>query len=192
MQKLINELTLKIKNNLVVLYVGAIVFFLGILLGVFFITSDILATYEEYALNFYSNTLSPSSSVIKFMLTRILNVLLLFIPIVLLSLNGLTVYLNFIFVFYKGFILSLSFRCLIAVLGINGLIVFLFLSLLQTVITTLSIMLFILIMHSKNCKTDRSTYALKNFIICFIICLVGILAEFLFLICILRPFNFYF
>ncbi len=192
MQKLINELTLKIKNNLIILYVGMTVFFLGILLGVFFTTSDILATYEEYALNFYSNTLSPSSSAIKFLFTRIINVLLLFIPILLLSLNGVTVYINFIFVFYKGFIVSLSFRCLIAVLGLNGLIIFIFLSLLQTVITTLSIVLFILIMHSKNCKTDRATYILKNFLICFIICLVGILAEFLFLICILRPFNFYF
>ncbi len=192
MQKLINEITLKIKNNLVILYVGIGVFLLGTLLGVFFITGDLLVSYKEYALNFYSSALSPSSSAIKFSLIRILNVVLLFIPILLLSLNDFTVYINFIFVFYKGFIISLSFRCLIAVLGFNGLMIFLFLSLIQTVITTFAIILFILITVSKNCKTSRGKYVFKNFIICFIICILGILAEFLFLICILRPFNFYF
>lgn len=193
MQKIIKELIIKIKNNRVILLIGGVIYLLGIILGLFF-NSQGSAFYEEYAVNFYSLSLLPSSSAVGFLFKRILNLLLLFIPVILFAFNGFTLYLNFIFVFYKGFVLSISLKCLFVIFGFNGILIFIFLSLIQNVITTTAIILFILLISSINCtnKNQIINYVVKFAIISLLIALLGIIIETLLIICILRPFNFYF
>lgn len=194
MQKIIKELIIKIKNNGAIIILGGIVYLLGIVLGLIFSSSSNANFYEEYAINFYSLVLLPSSSAFAFLLKRIFNLVLLFIPLVLLSFNKFTNYFNFIFVFYKGFVLSISLKCLFLIFGFSGIFLFIFLSLIQSVTTTISIILFILLISANNCVTKKqlTNYIIKVTLISITIALLGLLVEFFLIISILRPFNFYF
>lgn len=192
MQSLIKNLKVIIKNNYVVLVVGLVVFLLGVILGFFAFNDTVTSLYNDYALNFYTLALSGSS--IKFMFTRIGNLILLFIPVIILSFNPFTIYLNLILVFYKGLVLTISFKCLFLVLSFNGLVVFLILSLIQSVLTVLSILLFIVLAISNKCN-NKSVYLnnlIKITLVCLSVALIGITIEFLLLITVVRPFNFYF
>ncbi len=194
MHKFINEIIIKIKNNGIILVIGGSIYLIGIILGLIFNSSANISFYEEYAVNFYSLILLPSSNTFGFFIKRILNLILLFIPVILLAFNNLTVYVNFIFVFYKGFVLSISLKCLFIIFGFNGILLFLFLSLIQNLFTTIAIILFILLISSNNCKdkNQRVNLTIKVAIISILLALIGIILEWFLTICILRPFNFYF
>ncbi len=192
MKQLIGELTQKIKSNRLIIYFGIAVYLLGLLIGLFFSNENVLNLYNEYALNFINSALLPSSSAIKFTFTRLFNGILIFIPIILLSLNAFTVYFSFIFVFYKGFVLALSLKCLIITFGFNGIMIFIFLSLIQSIALAISITLYVIFTKSNTCGNNIIFYNLKCLVISLLILALGLLIELLFLICILRPFNFFF
>ena len=193
MQNLLKDLITKIKTNASITFIGTSVYILGIILALIFSAESLTEFYKEYALNFYVTALNPSSSSFSFLFKRILNVFLLYIPVVLLSFNQISVYFNFVIVFYSGFTLSLSLKGLFILFKFNGIFVFLFLSLIQSVLTAISIIIFILLIKANPCDNRNFLkYVIKVTVISLIIALIGVFVEFLFLVTIIRPFNFFF
>ncbi|MBR2376430.1 MAG: hypothetical protein IKA85_01460 [Clostridia bacterium] len=192
MVELIKNIKIVIKNNYFLVILGLAIFGVGTIAGFFALSDNVLDFYNERALNFYS--LALGGSTVKFIFIRISNLFLLFIPIIILSLNSFSNYISFIFVFYKGVVLTISFKCLFVVFGFNGIIIFIVLSLIQSITTVISMLAFIILSSSNKCKNKDVFFKnlIKISVFTLIIALIGILLEFILLVTFLKPFNFYF
>ena len=128
------------------------------------------------------------------MFTRIINSALILLLVALLSLNKYTFYLIFVVLFYRGFILGLACKLFISELLVLGAITFAFLVLIQAVFITISIIVFISLTYKKVEKIDNCAINLviKSYITSLIIAILGCAIEFIFILTLFRPLNFYF
>ncbi len=194
MSKFLKGFTSFIKKNYTIFIIGAVFYLLGAVLAFIIKSENILSFYEGIALNFYEQILVPSVSPIKFLIKRVLNLILLYVLILVFSLTKFSLYLNFIFVLYKGFVLSVSLKCLFLCFNFSGVLIFIFLSFIQNVITVFSIILVVVLLRLKDYdkRCNFKSYYIKSILFSFIIAILGIIIEFILLVCIIRPFNFYF
>lgn len=182
-------------KNPFILIITGIVFALMIILGIFLGVNDNSSSiFIENVNNYYFQVLSLNSSILAFFLKRIINVLLFFTPIALLSINRYTYFLNFIFIGYRGFILGISFNVIISIFSINGFVIWLFLIFIQNLILTFSITIFLLnVWEIISCnKRFNSKLFTRYLIISLIVAIIGAICELLLLITIFRPLNLYF
>ena len=104
MGKFLKSFTAFIKKNYLIFIIGIAFYLLGITIALIVKSESVLNFYEEIALNYFEKIILPSSSPIKFLINRIINLILLFLFVFLFSLSKFSLYLNFIFVLYKGFL----------------------------------------------------------------------------------------
>lgn len=183
-----------IKNNFTLFITLIIVFVLGALLGALITLDNFNDFFIENVINFYNLALSRNNSPIKYFFINVLNNFILFSIIFFVSLNKFAYYLNFIFLFLKGFSLIFGFRCFFITFGLGGIFLFLILLTIDVLITSLSIIIFIVNTYKKISCKDKfyKNYLLKCAILSLIISIIGTLIEFIFLIFIFRPFITFF
>ena len=153
-----------------------------------------ITIFTDNVSNYYITVLALDSSVFVFLLKRLLNLVLLFLPVAILCLNKYSFFITFAFVGYRGFILGVSFRVIFTAFSFNGLIVWLFLIFIQNLIVTFSIVVFLCNVYSDVYCDGKINYKKFNryLLISLILALVGIALEYLLVICIFRPLNLYF
>ncbi len=183
-----------IKNNLTLVIVLSITFLLGIIFAFFIKLESFYDYFIENVINLYNVSLSYNSNPIKYFLKNILNSFLLYAIIFLISFNKFTFYLNFLLVFLKGATFIIGIRVFYFVFGFTGIIIFVLLFAIDTLITTLSIIIFVVNTNQKVIYKDSCfiKFLIKSTLLSFCISVIGSFIEFLLLISIFRPFlNFY-
>lgn len=194
MLSIINFIKKNIIKNKVLFYVGVFIYALGIVLGFVFRKGGFIAYYENNVLKFYESFLNPNKSVFNFLFLNVINVVLIYLVVALFSLNNLTLFLNYLLIFYKGYVLSISLTILLLAFSLNGFFIFLFLVFILNVITAFSILILMVNLNGNinfkdNCK---KSYFVKNLIISLSIAIFGCAISFFFYVAIIRPFNLFF
>ena len=195
MKGVIDKIIKNITKNPFILFVNGFLFVVMLILGgIFGVNDNTISIFSDNVYNYYISILSVNSSGFAFVFNQIFNIALCFVPVFLLSLNIYTFFINFIFVGYRGFILGISFRVILNVFSINGLIVWLFLIFLQNLILTFSICLFMCNAYILlNCKNKFYINKLFRYlIISLIVALIGVIIKCIFVFCIFKPLNLYF
>lgn len=195
MKQIIAYFSVNVKKHCVLVYAFCIVFLASIIIGVFLgLPSSINDIYCDYVLQFFNNVLAKDSSLLKFTARRFFNVVLLYVPVVLLSLNDVSFYGIFLIVFYKGYVLGIALKTVYLYLNIFGTLIFVFTLFIETVLVIVSIILFASVCYKQNDKKSPCFFdkLIKKTLLCLAIASVGIEIEVFLLICIFRPINFYF
>lgn len=195
MKSFISSILLSLKKSKNLVIISLILFAVGFILGVFLtINEEIFEIHKSHLFSYYSKIFCNEKLGVKILFTRIINSALILLLVALLSLNKYTFYLIFVVLFYRAFILGLACKLFIAELLVLGAITFAFLVLIQAVFITISIIVFITLTFNKIEKIDNCAINLvvKSYLISLIIAVLGCLIEFLFILTLFRPLNFYF
>ncbi len=195
MSKIINEILCAVKRSQQLIIIGAIIFILGLILGVFVnLPTDIVDIFSLHSITYYINVLSAEYNVFSLLFSRIFNYFLLLVVVGLFCLNKYTMYINFIILLYRALLLGVALKTFVCNIMIIGAILYVFLILIQALIISLSILIYLAIMNGNNKKTDSCTLnlALKGFVVCFIVAIIGAILEFLLIAMLFRPLNFCF
>ena len=186
-------LCLKKSKNLVI--ISLILFFVGFVLGVFLtINEEIFEIHKSHLFSYYTKIFCEEKLGVKILFTRIINSALILLLVALLSLNRYTFYLIFVVLFYRAFILGLACKLFITELLVLGAITFAFLVLIQAIFITISIIVYVTLTFNKIEKIDNCALNLviKSYIISLVIAVLGCVIEFVFILTLFRPLNFYF
>ena len=195
MKNLIIEILNSLKRSNTIVIISVIVFALGLLLGVFItLPTDILDVFSSQSIIYYTNVLCLEFSPISLLISKTLSLALLLLVVGLFCLNKYTIYLNLIILFYRGYILGVVLKVFLSNLLIIGAIIFLFLILIEAIFLLLSIIIFISIMQDACEKSFNLIFqrGVKCYILCLLIAIIGAILEFLFIVMLFRPLNFFF
>lgn len=192
MANYINLIIKCLKNKRNIALICAIIFVFGVILGVVLsISESFICLYRDFLLSYFDRILSRDNFGVSYLFRRLILCLVLFLIIGLSSLNKYTFYLTFLILLYRGYVLGFAFKLFIGELLINGVFFFLFLVLVNALFTALAITLFICLYYTKT-TANNINCALKHLLVCSIIAIIGLILEFIFIVVIFRPFNFYF
>lgn len=195
MKNLLIEILNSLKRSNTIVIISVIVFALGLLLGVFItLPTDILDVFSSQSITYYTNVLCLEFSPISLLISKTLSLALLLLVVGLFCLNKYTIYLNLIILFYRGYILGVVLKVFLSNLLIIGAILFLFLILIEAIFLLLSIIIFISIMQDACEKSFNLIFqrGVKCYILCLSIAIIGAILEFLFIVMLFRPLNFFF
>lgn len=201
----INHINLKerifdkiVRNSLLYLSL-ALLFILGVVLGLVLKKSDnVYVYYLEYSQNYYDIILNRNQSAFGIFIKRLLNNVCYFAVICLICLTIYFSFVHFLIYLYRGFLLGTICGIIISQFGFSGVICCIFLVIPQHVITTLCLIM------ASGCGLERALSWHRQKSICDVThhvccCLfflflsfIGILIEQLLLLLLLRPLNFYF
>jgi len=168
-------------------------FFLGFVLGLFFKRNT--ASFGYIVTKYYNVTFGLYSNPFKLLLIRIIINLFYFVLIYFLTYKKLFLIFAIFLLGYRGFVLGRIFNSFISILGFEGLIFYLFIILIQNLLTTLAIIVTITELIYKregSCKELFSQELIKNVIKGYLLSLLAPLYEFVVLVCIIRPLNIFF
>ena len=156
MKKIFNEIILGVKSSKNVFFISAIIFVVGLMLGIFLnFSEDFSCYYKDFLISFLETVLSKDEFGVSYLFKRILTYALLLLLIAIISLNKYTYYLIFAVLFYRAYILGLALKLFITELLVNGALLFLFLVFFQAVFLSLSIIVFISLTYKKIKKIDN-------------------------------------
>lgn len=190
----INEKIKIVKNSFKLAIFFGVCYVFGIALGLFFKNECYNPGIYNAVSNYYIIIFDSYTSVFSIFFKRIVTCFGVFAIVFLLGLNNIAVYLASIVFFYKGLILGSVAGVFFCNFGISGLIVYIFLVVIQNLVITAGMMLAAILNAyisdlSFKCKTKS---LLENFILCFAVCVAGALYELLFLTFVLRPLTLWF
>lgn len=195
MGKLLKEIKENLNKNFYLLVVGGIVYVLGVIIGLFLPSGEVSSNlFLDYVNEYFCKIMSIESSPLSFMLTRILNAFLIILLTCLLLSNKYTFYLVFVIILYRGFIIGYTFIYFVLSLGFNGIVTYLFLVLIQNIIITFAILLLMINTYGKiySCNQNYIKILTAWASVSFAVCIIVAILEFLLIVCLFRPLNFYF
>jgi len=194
-----NGLSLKIKDNKLLIIIFSIIFIAGLFLGIFIEKSSAVKIYYiEYTENYYYSVFSQSESAFSILFIRIGNNILFFSITILLSLSIYLVPLHFIIIFYRGFILGVVCVIIFSSYSINGIFLTVLVVIPQNIISTFFLILAIIssMENSQIFKRQRCYFGFKSFLLNILLLyafsLLGAVLELIIISCIMRPLNFLF
>ncbi len=190
----INEKIKIVQNSFKLIIFFGICYVFGVALGLFFKNDCYNPGIYNAVSNYYIIIFDTCTSVLSIFFKRILTCFGVFAIVFLLGLNNISVYLASVIFFYKGLILGSVASVFFCNFGISGLIVYIFLVVIQNLIITGGMILAAILNSyisdlSFGCKTK---ILIENFILCFAVCVAGALYELLFLTFVLRPLTLWF
>lgn len=174
-------------------------FAVGIVLGVAIRPTGFI--YNYYSLNaerYFYIAMGGGSSAFSVLLSRMLTNLGYYLVFFGLSFSALLLPCQVLITIFRGYILSLSLTVFTLHFGVTGVLIGVFLVVLQNLITSTSIILFSVSTfdcRNKAVKTSAvkmATKRLRYAVFFYALSLVGALIEFLILSLLLRPMSFYF
>jgi len=192
-------INLKIRDNKILIISFSLLFLIGLFIGIFIRKSATINIYYiEYTENYYYGIFCQSQSVFSILFSRIINNLLFFSIIILLSLSIYLIPVHFIIIFYRGFILGVVCVIIFTTYSINGIFLTILVVVPQNIITTFFLIISIItgigqakIIKRQHCYFNFKTFILEIFIL-FLLSLLGALLELVVISFILRPLNFLF
>lgn len=192
MRKFIGVLFGEINRNKNLVVFSVAVFILGVILGVTLTISEQLeCLYNNYLTNYLLKVFSREFSPIKLFFERLLNCGLILFLVALFSLNKYTIYLNFLILLYKAFMLGLAGKLFIVGALLSGFFTFVFLILFQSIFLCFAIVLLLVLSYGKHGCNLKNTVLLvgKSFLICYLVAGIGVLIEFIFIVFMFRPLS---
>ncbi len=180
----------KVKKNLTLIL--AVIFILGVILGVVLsFNEDFACFYKNFLFDYFNRILSRETFGVSYLFKRVLSLVVLFLVVALLSLNKYTFYVIFLILFYRAYIIGLAFKLFLSELLISGMFFFLFLVLVSGFFTSLAIAIFICFNYCKS-NVNNLEFTIKTYLFSLSVAVIGAILEFIFIVAIFRPFNFNF
>ncbi len=180
-----------VKNHFNLVISAIIVFAVFFILGSFLIgTKNIKSIFEDVCINYYTIIISVDFSVSAFIIKNAFSLFLTFMVLSLLVSNKYTFYLSFLIIAYNGYVFGIFLNIFIFKLGLSGLIIFIFTLLIKFIVFIFAIILFLAYSKSlqlKNCKKIIDFFKLSLFF--FVLSLIGVIIEAIFITVLLRPTN---
>lgn len=181
-----------IKIRSILLIIG---YLLGLILGLFLKGNNQENLFYEFVINYYNLIFGLYSSPIKLLLTRLVNNLFSFIIIYILCVSTYLFVFNILLFMYRGLVLGTVVLLFFEALGIQGVIIFIFLVLVQNVVVTFALFFTSVIVYDlkRVCKKKYTdNIYLKYFLLGFIISIMVAIYEIILLCCFFRPLNIFF
>ena len=184
-----------VKNKKLLALLLIVGYLCGIVLGVVFkgktqtnIFIGFVENYHEFVFGLYSNP-------IKLSLIRLINNLFSFILIYLFCFSAYLFLFNLLIFLYRGIILGSVLTTFFNLFGIRGIIIYIFLVLVQNLLVSFalfftSIIVYDLRSYCKKKYTDN--VYLKYFLIGYVLTVAVVVLELLLLVLFFRPLNLYF
>ncbi|MBO4262160.1 MAG: hypothetical protein J5903_00040 [Clostridia bacterium] len=178
--------------------IPAILYILGIVVGiVYFFSRQDDAVFYGGVTEYYLKILDPCANPLSVLLTRIFVNAGYIVIVFVLSFVIFTYPLQLLIIIYRGAIIGVVGGVFFKAYGFYGGTVYLFVVLPQNIVVTFGLAIaglldFAHMIDRKNCgKPDVKVFA-ENCIIGYCICFLGALYEFIVLLVMIRPLNFYF
>ncbi len=192
MNNYFRDIVLIVKKSKILLIIGCIVFVVGFILGVVLkINEKIFIIHNDNVFLYYDKVFCTDKFELSLLISKCINALLILLVVLLFSLNRYTIYLNFVVLFYRAFILGVAGKLFMTQIAVTGVIMFAFLIFIQAIFMCASILLFIIIIYKNNYKFNDCLISLivKTYVLSSVVALVGCIIEFLFIIMLFRPLN---
>lgn len=193
--KYINRFKRAVKNRKIKAFFLVLGYIVGIILGLVLKGNNDENLFYLFVKNYNNVIFGLYSNPVKLLFTRMLNNLFSFILIYLICYSTYFFFLNLLIFIYRGVILGSVILLFFEILGIQGIVVFIFLVLVQNLIVTFALFFTSIIVYDLKCfckKKYTDNVYLKYFLIGFIISILVGLYELLMLLCFFRPLNIYF
>ncbi len=187
----------KIKNNLTFLIIGGSLYVVGIILGIFFLGKDNIShLFFENVYNYFFKIFDPYSSPVSTSFIMLLTCIGYTVVFFGLSFTFFTYPLQFIIIIYRGVIIGGIARYFITCFGINGFVLYFFVTLPQNLIITAGLLLSSVLNfdHVTNLCDNKPNIKvmLFNSLLGLAVCFTAIIYGLLVVVVIVRPMNIYF
>ncbi len=189
-----NEKIKIVKCSLKLIAFLALAYLVGFFIGLFFKGCYVGSPSDSGVCEYYICIFDVNTSVFSIFFKRFFACLGVYIVIFLLGLNGFSVYFSAIILFYRGLILGSVASVFFCFYGIPGIVVYVFLVIIQNVIISAG-MILIAVLNAYysdkpfNCKIHE---LITNVLASLGVCFIGFLYELIFLTFILRPITLWF
>lgn len=193
--KYLNRFKRAVKNKKIISFLLIASYILGIVLGFILKGNTEDNIFYYFVINYRNIIFGLYANPIKLTFIRLINNLFSFLIIYLLCYSYFLIALNLIVFMYRGIILGSIAILFFEVLGIQGLIVFILLVIIQNLLVTLGLFFTTIIVYDLKsfCKKKYTDNVyLKYFLIGFIISIFAAIYELILLLCFFRPLNIYF
>ena len=168
------------------------VYVLGVILGLFLKTKLERLFFGQNVVDFYFNALTKQGTPFTIFLSEILQNVVVFILLYLLSFIKLQFVFGCVAVFYRGYVLGVVVLKFILSFGISGLYLFLFATLINSIICVLAISLYSVLALKSKLKCYAKNQTLIFLAACFAISAIGALIELFVIVLLIRPINYNF
>ncbi len=193
--KYVNRFKRAVKNRKILALLLIVGYLLGVVLGFILKGNAEENVFYAFVNNYHNLIFGLYSNPIKLTFTRLINNLFSFLLIYLVCYSSYFFLFNLLIFTYRGIILGSISLLFFEVLGIQGLIVFIFLVIVQNLLVTLGLFFTSIIVYDLKsfCKKKYTDNVyLKYFLIGFIISIIAAIYELILLLCFFRPLNIYF
>lgn len=170
------------------------VYILAIIIGVIFSSSLERFFLTQNVIEFYKNVLTKKGNLTELIFSRLFSDLIQFAIFFGLSFVVFLLPINYILIFYRGYILGVTAGLFITVLSVSGIMLYIFAVLIPNIITTVCLIFLsteCFYIKKKKCK-NHINRCINYLVFSWGLSLVGLIIEILFVLCFLRPLNFNF
>lgn len=187
-----------IKKRKVTFIIFIVCFFVGVILGAVLPYKNEKTLFCESTVNLMITSLSNDKGRYGIVLNRLFVDLFCLAIFVITALNFYLTIINLFLIFYKGYVLGAVMVAMIGNFGLTGVITFILIILIQSLISNFALISFSVISNyyqeRNGCGKRKNGFSLLIIpaVITFLLILFGILLQFMFLALFIRPFNYRF
>ncbi len=170
------------------------VYVLAIIVGIIFSSEIEKFFLTNNIIEFYRNVLTKEGNLAGLVFSRLFSDIMLFALFFALSFISFLLPINYIIIFYRGYILGVTAGLFLSVLSVSGVMLYIFAVLIPNIISTVCLTFFTVecyYLRKKNCK-NHINKCLNYLLLSFLVSLIGLIIEIVFIIFFLRPINFNF
>ncbi len=185
-----------IERSKIQLILLSVAFFGGIILGAILPSFEEKIFFSDNTVNLFVNSLISGGKVSAVFLNRLFVDIFCLGIFYIASFNIFLISINVIIIMYRGYVIGALFVALISNFGITGFMLYIAVVLLQSLISTASLIFFTLVIIDrfkvKKCKPNFQYDLLTPLVIAFIVIILSILLQVVMLLMFLRPMNYCF
>ncbi len=185
-----------IERSKIQLILLSVAFFCGIILGAILPSFEEKVFFSENTVNLFLNSLISGGKVSAVFLNRLFVDIFCLGIFYIASLNIFLISINVIIIMYRGYVIGALLVALLSNFGVTGLMLYIAVVFLQSLISTASLIFFTLVIIDrfkvKKCKPKCQYDLLAPLIIAFAIIILSILVQVIMLLVFLRPMNYCF
>ncbi len=187
----------KLKQNKILVILLSGCFLAGMIFGVILPNFNEKDFFRQNAFNIVCQSLTSGGKVSALVFNRLFSDIFCLLVIYVLGTTLVFLPVNFFLVIYRGYIQGAVMSGLLSCFGITGIILYLFIVFLQSVISTFALILMTICaydLHKKKCKRKIKVfdYLTCEVIICFLIVVLSLVLQVLLLLLFLKPMNYTF
>lgn len=191
MKYLLNAIFIFLNRSKIFVISIAVTFVLAIIIigWILPINLEVYEIFKANVLSYYNVAFCLEISVFEIFIKRLFTLALILVVVLLLSLNKYTIYLNFIIVIFRGFLLGIALKIFLLETLLVGFFTFLFLVFIESLFLVFSIALLISIIkyNQSNCE---KTILLKSYLFCLAVSVIGVIIECLLILTLFRLLNY--